>query len=112
MEFITTIIIIVKLMELNFCRTMLLHQINFIEKLLIFQVQKVISLTLLEPLFVVLFWFFLASMCVKRCLFCSVVNKVVLKERAFLNVQSLIIHLRDGLILPCCCKKGSFHGNE
>lgn len=39
MEFITTIIV-VKLMELNFCSMMLLHKIKFIEKLLIFQVQK------------------------------------------------------------------------
>lgn len=38
MEFITTIV--VKLMELNFCSMMLLHKIKFIEKLLIFQVQK------------------------------------------------------------------------
>lgn len=39
MEFITTIIV-VKRMELNFCSMMLLHKIKFIEKLLIFQVQK------------------------------------------------------------------------
>lgn len=39
MEFITTIIV-VKLVELNFCSMMLLHKIKFIEKLLIFQVQK------------------------------------------------------------------------